>query len=111
MTAEVAENYAGHFQLHLCQLRGDDDSETEDCFDANLLKFENNEKKYHFVNRFAGNYTTRVVLPQGLTCERCVLRWQYISGNLKGKCDYNVIDYGCGQQETFRTCSDIRIVA
>ena len=56
-------------------------------------------------------YTVQVRLPQDLTCKRCVLRWVYVAGNSWGVCDRTGYRgaVGCGPQEEFRNCADIRI--
>lgn len=56
------------------------------------------------------NVNVAVQLPANKTCERCVLRWHYRSGNNWGDCGDGTYGMGCGVQETFRTCSDITIV-
>ena len=52
----------------------------------------------------------KLKLPQGLTCDRCVLQWDWKNAN---RWDYDPPNYGFGygKQETFRGCGDVRIVA
>lgn len=94
----------------------------EDCFQP--LNLGNGDGQYNVVT---GEKTihTQVQLPQGLTCDRCVLRWHYQAGELLhlaenklyssrtgnnwGKCEDGSYDQGCGPQETFRSCADITI--
>ena len=46
----------------------------------------------------------KVRLPQGVTCDRCVLQWTYVTAsNWDHRC------LGCGPQEWFRNCADIQI--
>ena len=45
-------------------------------------------------------YTMRYFLPEGVTCERCVLQFQYVTGNSQDK-----------YPEAFWNCADIKIVA
>lgn len=54
-------------------------------------------------------FNTTYKLPSGLTCEQCVLQWQYFAGNNWGKCQDGTEKVGCGPQEQFRACADIRI--
>ena len=48
-------------------------------------------------------------LPAGLQCRRCVLQWHYMAANNWGDCGNGTSRNGCGAQEQFRACADIRI--
>ena len=48
-------------------------------------------------------------LPKGLKCTQCILQWIYTTGNNWGQCEDGTGALGCGPQEQFRGCSDIRI--
>lgn len=54
--------------------------------------------------------TNRIQLPADFTCNHCVLRWHYRAGNNWGVCENGTGAVGCGPQEYFRSCADIRIV-
>ncbi|CAF0936758.1 unnamed protein product, partial [Brachionus calyciflorus] len=54
--------------------------------------------------------TFQVKLPDGLTCERCVLRWKWINDQRKGKLINETELIGIGAQQEFRNCADIRIM-
>jgi hypothetical protein len=43
-------------------------------------------------------------------CEQCILQWTYIAGNNWGNCPNGTSGLGCGNQEHFRSCADIKIV-
>lgn len=58
---------------------------------------------------FVGLIKIRATLPKNLTCKQCVLRWHYRAGNNWGICPNGTGRLGCGNQEIFRTCSDIAI--
>ena len=45
-----------------------------------------------------------------LSCSQCILQWTYTAGNNWGVCSNGTGELGCGPQETFRGCADIRIV-
>lgn len=62
----------------LCQLEDPNQPESgEECFMD--LTLENG--KYHsIVDPHVNEYVDRVKLPEGVTCERCVLRWTYRAG-------------------------------
>ena len=45
-----------------------------------------------------------------LVLPRCVLQWTWTSANSWGRCSNGTAGLGCGPQETFRNCADVRIV-
>jgi hypothetical protein len=107
VVAKITANHLGKFTFDLCNL--DVESESEACFAKNKLKFAD-EKDEFKIGRLTGDYRLNLKLPQGLTCNHCVLRWQYTAGNNWGFCNSTYGALGCGAQENFRTCSDIKIV-
>jgi len=50
-----------------------------------------------------------IISSHRVSCEQCILQWTYTAGNNWGVCANGTGDLGCGPQETFRACSDIRI--
>jgi hypothetical protein len=54
------------------------------------------------------SYSFKLKLPDGLTCERCVLQWDWTCANRYGTSDGKT-GMGYGPQETFRGCADVRI--
>ncbi|RZB84929.1 uncharacterized protein BDFB_010861 [Asbolus verrucosus] len=106
----LTTNHLGYFNFSLCVLQDATAPESgEDCFQPVTLG--NGAIQYDVVST-AKNLTidTQVKLPDGLKCDRCVLRWHYNTGNNWGECDDGTWDVGCGPQETFRSCADIAIV-
>lgn len=66
--------------------------------------------KYMVDTDRSGIFNVRLKLPSEITCERCVLQWSYTAGNNWGRCaDGKRSATGCGPQETFRGCADVRI--
>lgn len=57
---------------------------------------------------YANNYFLNFVLSD-LTCNQCVLQWRYVAGNNWGICPDGNGAVGCGEQEEFRSCSDIAL--
>ena len=56
-------------------------------------------------------YDFKIELPQDIDCEQCILQWTYVAGNNWG-CESNgECCSGCGPQEWFRACSDIKITS
>ncbi|GLV40235.1 uncharacterized protein CBL_03616 [Carabus blaptoides fortunei] len=103
----LTANHMGWFKFSLCNLTDPDTYETEDCFDE--LKLADGNEIYKLPSSDTGYYAVDIQLPVHYTCERCVLRWHYNTGNSWGICPDGTGALGCGPQENFRTCSDISI--
>jgi len=69
-----------------------------------------NEIDYAINDYETGLRILYVRLPLDLVCEQCILQWTYVAGNNWGDCDDGTSGLGCGPQEHFRSCADIRIV-
>ena len=109
VAADINANHKGFFKFHLCPLNHSKELEEEECFNKYPLKLVDGSEKYQIPREGPGLFETHIVLPAGLKCEHCVLRWEYVAANNWGTCDDGSAVVGCGPQETFRTCSDIRI--
>ncbi|RZB39790.1 Chitin bind 3 domain containing protein [Asbolus verrucosus] len=108
VTIELTSNHKGNFQYSLCVLEDPDGPESgEDCFCSLIL---GDGKTQFDVSSDMVNVTHSVILPYNLKCDRCVLRWHYTAGNSWGDCGNGTSADGCGPQETFRSCADVRIV-
>lgn len=58
-----------------------------------------------------GEFKIKLVLPKGLTCDKCVMQWWWTVGNNWGCNDDGVCGEGLAKrQETFVNCADIRII-
>ncbi|XP_044746682.1 uncharacterized protein LOC123308180 [Coccinella septempunctata] len=104
---QLTANHRGKFRYSLCVL--DDPSKPESgehCFKPLKLADGREEYKIGAGERIIHN---SLKLPDGLRCNRCVLRWEYIAGNNWGTCPDGRGKLGCGPQETFRNCADIKI--
>ncbi|KAI3382833.1 hypothetical protein SNEBB_002042 [Seison nebaliae] len=88
----------------------------------NLLITNDELETKKFKNKFPGGnvngiFTYYLILPLGLTCDNCVLRWKYFCGNSWGceldeKLNKERCCIGCGdKQEQFYGCADIAILA
>jgi hypothetical protein len=108
----LTTNHMGYFNFSLCVLEDPNAPESgEDCFKP--ITLGDGSPKYVLPNKEEEDNDTvnlTLKLPDGLTCDRCVLRWNYNAGNNWGQCDDGSYGDGCGPQETFRSCSDIAIV-
>ncbi|KAG8229229.1 hypothetical protein J437_LFUL001474, partial [Ladona fulva] len=74
VTVTITASHKGYFKFHLCKLKGDWDTEDEECFNKNPLKLAKRSGYRYYLNSWTpGNYSTILKLPRGLTCDRCVL--------------------------------------
>lgn len=109
VTVKITANHLGYFTFDLCNLdTAPNGKETEECFSTRLLTPD--EKPQYPIGSATGDYKVSLQLPENFTCQHCVFRWKYTAGNNWGWCGDGFGRLGCGPQETFITCSDIRIV-
>lgn len=108
---QLTANHLGHFVFHLCALNDNRaDAETDACFDENPLNLAKGENRFVLPpSQQLGWFDIELRLPAGLRCEHCVLRWTYVAGHSWGVCPDGSGRLGCGPQEHFRACSDVRI--
>lgn len=106
VTVKITANHLGKFLFDICNL--DYEGESENCFAKNQLVTVDGKREYE-IGSAAKDYFVSLRLPSTLSCNHCVLRWQYICGNNWGWCPEGGGRLGCGPQENFRTCSDIKI--
>lgn len=91
----VTANHEGWFEFHLCPNNNVHQAATEECLMRNVLRRTNGETRYPLAaDQYAG-IDIDLVLPEGVTCTQCVLRWKWIT-ELSNK-------------EQFYSCSDIQI--
>ena len=74
------------------------------------LHHERYKHRLETSHKETGSIHVKVKLPAGVTCSRCGLQWTWITGNTWGTCSTGYQAVGCGPQETFRNCADIKIV-
>ncbi|KAF5300927.1 hypothetical protein FQR65_LT09090 [Abscondita terminalis] len=81
---KLTANHLGKFSYSLCKLDDSSQPETENCF-VNLYS-ESGEQWFPV---YSGQFliTNRVKLPAQFTCDHCVLRWYYRTGNRWGECE------------------------
>lgn len=106
---QLTANHLGSFRFHLCQLMNVHHVETEECFQEHPLQLADGSYEIP-VPRSKAKFDIPIRLPANFTCERCVLRWHYRTGNNWGECDDGTGRLGCGPQENFRNCADISIL-
>ncbi|KAL7730917.1 hypothetical protein ACLKA6_014160 [Drosophila palustris] len=104
---KITTNHLGHFEFNLCNLDAFG-HESEECFNQNRLRFPDGSDRLN-IGTQSGEFDVTVLLPAGLTCNHCVLRWTYVGANNWGMCGNGSGALGCGPQETFKNCADVRI--
>jgi len=110
---QVTANHGGFFEFRLCADKtSPSDLTTDECFDKHLLQFEDGTTRYILGATVGGpsalfNFTVR--LPAGVSCQYCVLQWWWKTASNNNGCAGN--DIGCGEQEQYKNCADVAIVA
>ncbi|OXA39041.1 hypothetical protein Fcan01_26167 [Folsomia candida] len=82
------------------------------CFNQNVLRIAGGGPGSGTTKLPAGPtglMRSKLQLPSGVRCNHCIIQWNYRAGNNWGDCGNGTSATGCGPQETFRGCSDIRI--
>lgn len=111
MEVELTANHKGHFMLKVCPVAAGRREATQDCLDKHPLTQVDGVPEFPiYETPHSLQLQRQVKLPEGLVCSRCVLQWTWRSANSWGKCKNGTQGLGCGPQETFRNCADIRIV-
>ena len=107
---ELTANHRGYFEFRVCPLNNQLTPETDQCFDRYVLQRSDGQGARYYPSQGSGIiFRPKYKLPEGLQCTRCVLQWRYVAGNNWGTCSNGTGSVGCGTQEEFRSCSDIRI--
>ena len=109
VTIDITSNHQGYFRFRVGKLQKR--PITEEQLEYVLLQ-PDGSNTWQLHSSQTGKYTIKLVLPKGLTCDHCVMRWWWTVGNNWG-CDENG---NCGvgkgkKQETFVNCADIKIVS
>ncbi|XP_067120078.1 uncharacterized protein [Centruroides vittatus] len=109
----ITATHMGYFEFRLCPLKTPNQKADQDCLDQYVLPQSNGKGTKYHLDRGArpGIYPVELKLPDGVTCDRCVVQWHYRTGNRWGNCENGGGAMGCGPQETFRACSDVSIKA
>jgi len=104
----LTANHLGYWAVDLCNL-DKHGKESEACFaEHGELQLDVGGTKYDVGSRTGWNNASALV-PDGVHCKHCVLRWRYVAGNNYGSCGNGGSRLGCGAQETFVSCADIKI--
>ena len=108
----ITMNHGGFFEFRLCADKTSANQlSTDECFDKNLLEFENGSTRYILgagPGGPNGPVNLRLRLPAGVSCQYCVLQWWWKTASNQNYCGNNV---GCGKQEQYKNCADIAIAS
>ena len=121
---DILAHHMGWFWFKICPVTNHSVEITQECLDQYPLEIV--QAPTQPINPYEwmipGTYTDRVEpkwelpayrfklkLPDGLTCDRCVLQWDWKNAN-RWQWDPPNYGFGYGKQETFRGCADVRIV-
>ncbi|XP_063696955.1 uncharacterized protein LOC134827969 [Culicoides brevitarsis] len=103
----VTANHKGKFWFELCNMDLAKE-ETESCF-STKLRTTQGEEFWQLSSNESRVFDVDLRVPEEMTCQHCIFRWTWMTGNNWGDCGNGTSNVGCGNQETFRTCSDIAI--
>ena len=108
---ELTANHKGFFEMRICPINSNDRPATQRCLDRYKLQLsDGGGVRYYPQPAWNGKIRLRYRLPAGLTCRQCVFQWRYVAGNNWGTCANGTEGIGCGAQEEFRACADVRVV-
>lgn len=109
---EITANHKGFFEFRLCNVDDIPEGEaTQECLDKTILSDKNGRTKIPVTGASPSKFLESLVIPEGFQCKHCVLQWAYTAGNSWGTDPLTGNGcMGCGNQEQFYGCSDIRIV-
>jgi len=102
---DLTTSHLGNMEWRLCT---DPARESQECFNQHVLMIQGTTQTKLPAGP-TGLMRTRLQLPGGVTCNHCVIQWNYRAGNGWGLCPNGTSAGGCGPQETFRGCADVRI--
>lgn len=109
---DVTANHKGYFTFKICANDNTGQDPGQECFDqpGNLLQiYPGGGTRFPITTSMGtGPVSLKLRLPD-ITCSQCILQWTYTAGNNWGNCPDGSGAIGCGPQEHFRACSDIRI--
>ncbi len=120
---DMMANHLGWFFFKICPVTNNMIEVTQDCLDQHPLEIVEapTTPTTPYMWEIPGTYTPsvapgwnlpsysfKVQLPPGLTCDRCVLQWDWPCANHNGTSDGKQ-GIGYGPQSDFRGCADVRI--
>ena len=112
ISIQLTANHLGYFEFRLCaDKQSADELVTQQCLDKHLLQLADGSTRFHIQDPNQQYFNLMALLPQGVTCQYCVIQWHYLTGNSWGSGCADGSGVGCGdRQETFRNCADVAIL-
>ncbi|XP_012945886.1 uncharacterized protein LOC106013787 [Aplysia californica] len=110
-TVQVTANHLGYFEFRLCEANDPNLKVNQSCFDQNLLEIVESGGTRDYIGSARGDVNLTLRLPAHVTCSFCTIQWKYHTGNSWGTDPDGKQCIGCGPQEEFYGCSDVKIVA
>ncbi|GFQ82700.1 chitin-binding type-4 domain-containing protein [Trichonephila clavata] len=108
-TVFIVANHEGYFEFKLCPVKPGVKID-QNCLDQHPVGLADGSGNRYILKRgIKGNLDIKLKLPNGLKCDRCVLQYHWKAANNWGICEDGKGRMGCGPQEYFRACADIRI--
>jgi len=113
---ELTTNHWGWFEFKLCPTNDKTVLETDACmnkYPLYLVGGGDHETKFYIPkdSKKKDTFKYKLQLPPDVVCSQCVVQWTYWTGNTWGLCGNGTGAIGCGDQETFRNCADIKIIS
>ncbi|XP_059178733.1 uncharacterized protein LOC131957910 [Physella acuta] len=107
---DITANHKGYFEFKICPTNNPKVRTTQDCLDRYPLQMADGSGTHYKISAESKMFYVDVILPADLTCDFCVLQWRYHAGNNWGQDPDGKQCVGCGYQEEFYGCADIRIL-
>ncbi|XP_062578270.1 putative uncharacterized protein DDB_G0286901 [Saccostrea cucullata] len=115
VTVKLTTHHKGFFEFRICPHNNPSIPVSQECLDRHLLHIQEGDKGSGYTRYYPEKhsgvdiYHLHVEIPPGMTCSQCVFNWRYKTGNSWGTDPNGRSCVGCGLQEEFRNCADIRI--
>ncbi|CAL4189253.1 unnamed protein product [Meganyctiphanes norvegica] len=112
VTINLSTNHMGYYEFRLCNNNNPSAPDSQRCMDKQVLHLaDGSGTRFKVDSDLKGEHTVNVRLPRGLSCMACVMQWTYTAGNNWGWCGDGTGALGCGPQERFVNCADVRILS
>ncbi|KAK3577339.1 hypothetical protein CHS0354_008435 [Potamilus streckersoni] len=101
----------GYVEFRLCPRNSTDYSLNQMCFDMFPLWIVESDSLRFYLGSRGGIYDVHVLLPSGISCEKCVLQWTYVQGFPSASDSKNctcINDFY--EREQFVNCADVEIL-
>ena len=80
VSVELTSSHLGYFEFRLCPKQSAQEMVTQECLDRYLLQLSNGSTRYQVPDYTATWYDMMLKLPDGVTCDNCVIQWKYTTG-------------------------------